>query len=169
MLTQSPEVKHMGRLLTAAVLAFTICSLSGSARADETDKLTNFTFSKMVQLPGMVLEPGQYRFAIGDPDEGRSVVKVTNADGTKQIAFLMTLPNELRDPVKDPLILFGETPAGQPDAIKAWVYPGERIGYEFIYPHDQAVTLAKRYHTSVLSKSGDKIDRVNESGDVKAR
>jgi hypothetical protein len=55
-------------------------------------------------------------------------------------------------------------PASEPDAVKAFVYPGETTGYEFVYPRDEAVRLAKRYHTGVLSKSGDKVERVNEAG-----
>jgi hypothetical protein len=150
-------------LLLAAMAAATF-SLPAPARADEANKLTNFTFSKPVQLPGVTLQPGRYRFELADPQESRRVIKVSNEDGTKQIAMLLTIQNQLRDPAKDPLVLFGETPASQPDAIKAWVYPGERIGYEFIYPHDEAVSLAKRYHTKVLSKSGDKVERVDEAG-----
>jgi hypothetical protein len=139
--------------------------LGPQARADESNKLTNFTFSKAVQLPGMHLDPGRYRFELADPVESRKVIRVSTEDGKKQIGMLLTIPITLPDPAKDAAIMFGETPSGDADAIKAWVYPGERTGYEFIYPHDQAVTLAKRYHTSVLSKHGDRIERVNENGE----
>jgi hypothetical protein len=138
--------------------------MSMPAHADEANKLTNFTFSKAVQLPGVTLQPGKYRFELADPQESRRVIKVSNEDGSKQIAMLQTIPVTLRDPAKDPIVLFGEAPAAEPDAVKAWVYPGESTGYEFVYPHDEAIRLAKRYHARVLSKSGDKVERVNESG-----
>ena len=70
--------------------------------------------------------------------------------------------NELIAPQR--VVLFTETSAGEPDAVKAFVYPGESIGYEFIYPRDEAIQIAKRHHTSVLSKSGEKIERVDENG-----
>ena len=41
-------------------------------------------------------------------------------------------------------------------AIKAWYYPGSRYGHEFIYPDDQARTIAQRTKTLVLS--GDVAD-----------
>jgi len=148
------------------MVALAALTLSAPARADESNKLTKFTFSKPIQLPGLTLPAGKYRFELADPVETRRVIKVMSEDGTKQLGMLLTIPNTLRDPAKDALVLFGESPASEPDAVKAWVYPGETIGYEFIYPHDQASTLAKRYHTSVLSKSGDKIERVNENGDA---
>ena len=36
-----------------------------------------------------------------------------------------------------------ETAKGQPSAVKTWWYPRERIGYEFIYPKEQARRLAR--------------------------
>jgi hypothetical protein len=138
--------------------------LSVRASADESNKLTYLTFTKPVQLPGLKLAPGRYRLELADPVDSRRVIKVANEDGTQQLGMLLTIQNELREPAKDPVVLFSETPAGEPDAIKAYVYPGERIGYEFIYPHDEAVTIAKRSHTSVLSKSGEKLERVDENG-----
>jgi len=153
---------RMKMLMTA--LAVATLSAWTPAAADESNKLTNFTFSKAVQLPGITLQPGKYRFELADPQSDRRVIKVSNEDGSKQLAMLQTVPNTLRDPAKDSVVMFGEAPASEPEANKAWVYPGETIGYEFVYPHDQAVTLAKRYHTRVLSKSGDKVERVNEAG-----
>jgi hypothetical protein len=136
------------------------------ARADETTKLTYLTFSNPVQLPGVTLAPGRYRFELADPVESRRVIKVATEDGKKQLGMLLTIPNTLPKPAKDSLVMFAERPSGEPEAVKAWFYPGESIGYEFIYPHDQALSIAKRHHTSVLSKSGDKIERVNENGET---
>jgi len=152
------------RILATAIVAATLGAYT-PALADEAGKLTHFTFSKPVQLPGLTLQPGRYRFELADPQDSRRVIKVSNEDGSKQIAMLLTIPSDkLGEPAKDGVVLFGEVPASEPDAIKAWIYPGERDGYEFVYPNDEATKLAKRYHTSVLSKSGDKVERVNESG-----
>src|SRR5213593_1888567 len=41
------------------------------ARADESDKLTYLTFSKSVQLPGVTLPAGRYRFQLADTQESR--------------------------------------------------------------------------------------------------
>lgn len=152
------------RTILLTTIAAAALSLSTLAGADETNKLTTFTFSQPVQLPGVTLPAGKYRFELADPQDTRRVIKVSNEDGSKQLAMLLTIPNTMRDAAKDPMVAFGEAPASEPVAVKAWVYPGERTGYEFIYPHDQAVKLAKRYHTKVLSKSGDKVERVDEAG-----
>ena len=152
------------KTITVAALASLALSVP-AARADENTKLTFLTFSKAVQLPGVTLPAGRYRFELADPVESRRVIKVQSDDGKKQLAMLLSIPNQLREPAKDPVVLFAETPEGQPDAVRAWVYPGETIGYEFIYPKDEALKIARQSHSPVWSKSGDKIERINERGE----
>ena len=72
------------------------------------------------------------------------------------------------------VILFGETPAGTPPAVQTWFYPGESIGYELVYPKDQAVKIARATHRRVLASDsnttdtkdvrGAKIGHVDENG-----
>jgi hypothetical protein len=149
-------------LCAAAVLTATVATTP--ARADESDKLTYLTFSKSVQLPGKTLPAGRYRFQLADTQESRRVIKVQSEDGKKQLAMLLSVPNQLRDSPKDPVVMFRETAEGQPDAVKSFNYPGERIGYEFVYPKAQAVIIAHRTHDRVLAKDGDKVYRVDENG-----
>ena len=146
-----------------AVTALAAC-VAAPARADESDKLTCLTFNKSVQLPGVTLPAGRYRFQLADTEESRRVIKVKSEDGKKQLAMLLTMPNQLRNIPKDPVVMFSETAQGEPDAVKSYNYPGERIGYEFIYPHAQALVIAHKTHQRVLAKDGDKIYRVDENG-----
>lgn len=46
---------------------------------------------------------------------------------------------------------FGERAAGQPEAIRAWFYPGRQWGEEFVYPKYRAVELAKLTNQPVLA------------------
>src|SRR4029434_7122843 len=46
------------------------------------------------------------------------------------------------EPASTPEVRFMETAAGMPAAIKTWWYPGERSGYEFVYPKEQARWVA---------------------------
>jgi hypothetical protein len=154
----------MRTFLGIAAVAALLLTVFAPARADENNKLTYFTFSKPFQLPGKTLPAGKYRFELADPQESRRVIKVSSEDGSKQIAMLQTVQYTMRDPAKDAIVMFGEAPASEPVAVQTFVYPGETIGFEFIYPHDEAVKLAKKYRTKVLSKQGDKLERVDESG-----
>ena len=41
------------------------------------------------------------------------------------------------------IISFEERAAGAPEAVRAWFYPGDNFGHEFVYPKVKAVELAK--------------------------
>lgn len=144
----------------AAVIAFTV----PAAHADEWNKLTYFTFSGPVQIPGATLPAGTYTFKIADILGTRHIVQIYNEDQTKIIATLLAIPNDLgEDHAADkPIVMFSETPAGQPAAVKAWFYPGRRIGDEFVYPKAQATRIAKAYHSPVLSTDRDTMGNKND-------
>lgn len=56
-----------------------------------------------------------------------------------------------------PEIRFMETAAGTPPAVKTWWYPGDRAGYEFIYPKEQARLLAKGTGQPVLIAEAERV------------
>jgi hypothetical protein len=150
--------------ILGCVLAFASL-VSIGARADENDRLTYLTFSGPVQLPGVTLAAGTYTFKLADLAGNRHVVQVfSKEESPKLITTLMTIPNQRLDPVNDTFIMFQERPAGSPQAMKAWFYPGRSIGEEFIYPKQQAVEIARVNNTSVLSSEGDTVGRVSSSG-----
>jgi len=159
----------------AALTAF----LAPAARADEFDKLTYLTFSGPVQIPGATLAPGTYMFKLADSMSDRHIVQVFDKSGGKLYATLLAIPDKRMDPPDKNIVLFAERPAGSPQAIKAWWYPGDSFGDEFVYPKSQAMKIAKDVHQPVLSMDdegssdrakmkGAKVGRVNENGEVAA-
>src|SRR5437867_4642362 len=156
------------RVLCCA-LAFAAIVAPG-ARADEHDKLTYFTFSGPVQIPGHTLPAGTYKFKLADSPSNRHIVQVFNKDGSKLYATILAIPDQRLDPSDKPVVMFKETPAGSPSAVRAWFYPGNTIGDEFVYPKEQAMKIAKATHEPVLSitdqsnmKSAE-VTRVDEHG-----
>jgi hypothetical protein len=139
-------------LCGAAILA---ACLAPAAHADEWTKLTYFTFSAPVEMPGMVLPAGSYKFELADPDATRRVVRISEKEGGKIQGIFLSIPDRKLEPSDKPIVMFRETPAGAPEAVKAWFYPGETTGYEFVYPHDQALKIAKATHASVLTAKGE--------------
>lgn len=125
------------------------------AGADEWNKLTILTFSGPVAVPGMTLPAGTYRFQLADPESGRRVVKISNEDGSKAYGIFLSIPNERLKPADRPVVMFNEAPAGMPPAVKLWFYPAETFGYEFVYPRNQALQLARANHEAVLAWEND--------------
>jgi hypothetical protein len=138
----------MKALRTARLLFFSIsvlllitwAHLSGS----ELNKLTFFTFSAPVEIPGgKVLPAGTYAFKVLDTNGNRDIVQILNGDQTRVYATVITIPNYRPNPTDKAIVEFAETPSGGPAAIKEWFYPGDTAGWEFVYPKNRAVELAK--------------------------
>ena len=124
---------------------------TSTARADEWDKKTILTFSQPVEIPGHVLPAGTYMFKLNDTMSDRHIVQVFNADGSQIIATVMAIPNSRLTATDETVIRFHEMRAGSPEAIRAWFYPGNTVGQEFVYSKRRALVLARAEKASVPS------------------
>src|SRR5581483_5978816 len=131
-----------------------------AARGDEWNKKTILTFSQPVEIPGHVLPAGTYTFQLADSSADRHIVRVFNADGSKILATVMTIPDYRLKATDETVIKFGEVPRGAPEAIRAWFYPGNTVGQEFVYPKARATELAKVTKTVVPAVMSDVADDV---------
>jgi hypothetical protein len=128
-----------------------VCLTAATVSAQPVDKRTTFTFSGPVALPGVTLPAGQYLFRLPDPVGASRVVQVLDAEGRKPLGMFFTIPAERIESASMPEVRFMETASGRPHAIRTWWYPGERSGYEFIFPKDQARQLAMGASQPVLT------------------
>jgi hypothetical protein len=135
----------------ACSVALLACVMATPSTAQTLDKRTLFTFSGPVSMPGVTLPAGQYLFRLANPESGRNVVQVLNADGTKPYGMFFAMRAERLDPASTAEVRFMETATSMPAAIKTWWYPGERSGYEFVYPKEQARRLAQSATQPVLT------------------
>lgn len=140
-----------------AVAIATLCAvglfsvLASRAAADEFDKKTIVTFNSPVEIPGKALPAGTYVFKLLDSQANRNIVQIFDKDEKKLYATMLAIPDYRLKPSDKPVIMFDERPSGSPPAIRAWFYPGDDYGQQFVYPHDRAVELAKSTNQNVLS------------------
>jgi hypothetical protein len=130
--------------------------LTPSAKADDWNRKTVITFSGPVEIPGVhltgwgVLPAGTYVFKILDSQSDRHIVQIFNKDETEIYATVLAIPNYRLKATDKTVVTFTERPAGEPEALRAWFYPGRNWGEEFVYPKARAVVLAKTANTPVL-------------------
>jgi hypothetical protein len=144
----------MNRMKTRVMLFVGLGLLGGivqRAAADDFDKKTVFTFSGPVEIPGQVLSAGTYVFKLADSSSDRNIVQVFNKDETHLYGTFLAIPDYRIKPAGKTIITFEERPAGSPEAVKAWFYPGENYGRDFVYPKPKATALAKANNTPVPS------------------
>jgi LPXTG-motif cell wall-anchored protein len=155
---KSWEEMHMKFVKTIfAVFALTLLSatLSIGARADEWNKKTVMTFSQPVEIPGQILPAGTYTFVLLDSPADRHIVQIFNADGSHIIATVLAINNYRLKPSGDTVVKFAERSGDNPEALKAWFYPGDNFGQEFVYPKQRALELAVIVKEPVPALSAD--------------
>jgi hypothetical protein len=130
--------------------------LAPAARADDWNRKTVITFSGPVEIPGVhlkgwgVLPAGTYVFKIVDSQSDRHIVQIFSKDEKTVYATILAIPNYRLKATSKTVITFRERPAGEPEALRAWFYPGRNWGEEFVYPKSKAIEIAQSANTAVL-------------------
>lgn len=125
-----------------------------TASADDWNRKTVVTFSGPVEVPGVGqhnLPAGKYVFKILDSQSDRHIVQIFNQDETQVLTTVLAIPNYRLKTTDKTVITFRERPAGQPEALRAWFYPGRAWGEEFVYEKSRALELAKETNSPVLA------------------
>jgi len=124
----------MNKLIKIA--AFTtvgaVAMMLPQAKADAWDQKTVVTFSGPVEIPGRVLSAGTYVFKLANIVSDRNIVQVFNKDETRLYSTFLARPDYRLKPSEKPIITLEEGAAGVPEALKAWFYPGDNYGHEFV-------------------------------------
>jgi hypothetical protein len=144
-------LRGLGIVLCLAVLCVLVVS---SARADNWNRKTVITFSAPIEVPGVGqhnLPAGTYVFKILDSQSDRHIVQIFNKDETQVLTTILAIPNYRLKTTDKTVITFRERPAGEPEALRAWFYPGHEWGEEFVYAKPRAIELAKEANTPVLA------------------
>ena len=141
---------------TVCCIAVMGAVVAPGAKADDWNRKTTITFSGPVEIPGVhltgwgVLPAGTYVFKILDSQSDRHIVQIFNQEETMIYATILAIPNYRLKATDKTVITFTERPAGEPEALRAWFYPGRNWGEEFVYPKAKAIELAKASNTPVL-------------------
>jgi hypothetical protein len=143
------------RVVLVALALFLLIGLAWSpAKADEWSKKTVLTFTQPVEIPGgKVLPAGSYTFKLFDSHTYRHIVEIWNEDGSELLATILAIPNYRLEPTGETVIKFEERPGTAPSALRAWFYPGDLFGQEFVYPKARAVQLAQASHEIVPAET----------------
>jgi hypothetical protein len=144
-------LKGLGIALCLAVLCLLVVT---TAKADDWNRKTVITFSGPFEVPGVGqhnLPAGTYVFKILDSQSDRHIVQIFNQDETQVLTTILAIPNYRLKTTDKTVITFRERPAGEPEALRAWFYPGHEWGEEFVYAKSRAIELAKETNTPVLA------------------
>src|SRR5206468_6112917 len=137
-------VAALGAMFAAGIAVY-------RAQADQWDKKTILTIDQPIQVTETLLEPGQYVLKLADSNSDRHIVQIFNSDQTHIIDTVLAVPNYRLQPRGHSRFAFWETPPGTAKALRAWFYPGDNFGQEFLYPKHLAM-LASTARPLVLQQ-----------------
>ncbi len=141
---------------TVFCMALIGLAVAPGVKADDWNRKTIINFSAPVEIPGVhlkgwgILPAGTYVFKIVDSKSDRHIVQIFSADEKTIYATILAIPNTRLVATDKTVITFRERPAGQPEALRAWFYPGRTSGEEFVYAKSKAMEIATTTKTPVL-------------------
>jgi len=141
-------------LATGLCVAVLCLVAAPKARADARDHKTIITFGGPVEVPGVgqhILPAGTYIFQLLDSPSDRHIVQILSEDGTHVFTTILAIPNLRLKTTEKTVMTFRERPAGDPEALKAWFFPGHEWGEQFVYERQRAIELAKVNREVILS------------------
>jgi hypothetical protein len=145
------QFKVVAMIFCLSLVALTFLA---SAKADEWNRKTKVTFSGPVEVPGVgaqTLPAGTYVFKIVNSLTDRHIVQIFNLAEDHVYTTILAIPNFRLRATDKTVMTFRERAEGQPEAIRAWFYPGRNWGEEFVYPKFRALELAKVVNEPVLA------------------
>jgi hypothetical protein len=125
--------------------------LGASPASAEKEWRSPLTLGEPTEIPGTVLEPGKYLVRVLDVNEPRKVVQFMNAEETKVFATVMGVPNYRVTVTGEGQFIYFQRAAGRPQALKAWFYPVNNFGIEFVYPKVEAIEIAESSRQNVFA------------------
>jgi hypothetical protein len=146
-------MKHTFRTIIIAAVSLMGSTFIPLLKADESDLKTTITIDQSIDIQGTVLPPGSYVIKLLDSSADRHIVQIFNVDQKHLIATVLAIPAYRQHPGNTDF-QFYPTPAGQPQALHTWFYPGDEFGFEFRASHMEALALARLRQAKATTSSG---------------
>ncbi len=138
------------RFLSLVIPVALLASIVVPVNARAVHSTQNFTLSEKLQIPGAVLQPGDYTFSVEDRLQDRAIVRITSADGKKHFLALTVPDAKLPHANADGLIFFSSVDSRK-QVLRGWKCPDCRAGLEFVYPKAEAAKITDASAESILA------------------
>jgi hypothetical protein len=150
----------------AAVAIFGLALFNPALKADEYNRQTVITISQPLEVPGVVLVPGTYVMRLFNSSSDRHIVQFMTEDRKQQLALTFAVSAERIRPTGKTVLTMYEGTRDAPPALRTWFYPGDVVGQEFLYPHEQALRISARTKTTVPEVETAQAESTKESAEV---
>ena len=139
--------------LHRVIIAIAASALAGAWPARAQDVERPVTVNAAVELPGAVLQPGEYSFTRTTAGEDRVLIRVyEQRDDARVITTMLGVQADAELAVAGGALIPFETTEGDgPAPVRYWVDTNGSRTYELVYPKDRATAIAHMTGARVLS------------------
>jgi hypothetical protein len=140
--------EKMHSRISLLVLALLVPSTVPAWSADKPS--AQFNVSEPTLIPGATLQPGTYSIQVVDHLQDRFVLGVDGKGGTSHTLFIAVPSKSLKKTGSSGAIPWNTAASGKA-ALRGFDFGKSSAALEFVYPKDDAVSLAKANGTPVLA------------------
>jgi hypothetical protein len=144
-------MKHFQKSSMMLIGGLLLTGAAFNANADEWNKKTYITISQSIEVPGAILPPGRYVFKLLDSQSNRHIVQILNDRENHVYCTHLAIPKERMEPADKTILTFYEVPGSAPEPVRAWFYPGDLIGQEFVYPKARMAEILAAMNKSPIT------------------
>ncbi len=112
--------------------------------------IQSITVKQDLQVPGAILNPGEYTFSVEDRLQDRAIVRIAARQNDKYYFLLSTPSAKLRTAPGSGLILF-RSGSNKRQILRGWMCPGCSVALELAYPKAEAAKVTNECGQSVLA------------------
>ena len=120
--------------LTLGCLLLCVTLTTPPVNASQWDKKVVVTFDQDTEIPGLVLPAGTYVFKLAPINSSCNIVQVWDETESQLYSTLITVREYATETPDTAYFLLDNSQEGYPPAVVSWFYPGENMGWSFIYP-----------------------------------
>lgn len=146
----------MTKTTRAVAAAFAVLLMLAPAALGQYEKTkSTLVIADRVEVPGAILEPGNYLVRIADTQANRNVIVFQSADGTKTFATTIATPHRGAKAPSQTEFTFYPTASGEPRVLRSWFASDDPNGQDFYYPAERAAQLRTSTHEEVPVATAD--------------
>lgn len=155
--------------LLVCCLSVLVGLMTASATAQTWETRVRFSLNTKLEVPGAILEPGNYVMRVLNDTANRAYVQFLNDREDEVITTALTVPHGRLNATEEARYTVYERPKGLPEVLKSFYLQEEFGGHDFVYPSSERLQLTSNQvrHVNSLallsqpgsSRTGSKAER----------
>ncbi|MGA7614873.1 MAG: hypothetical protein WBX15_06800 [Thermoanaerobaculia bacterium] len=151
-------MRAAGKILALSALALIFCVISTPSAFATIPEGSYLRTTEPIDIGGTILPPGVYVIRVLPAIENRNLLQVTNEDGSKIFATVLSIPHaypEMVSPQSTEYVFYPTTTG--PRALRTWFAPDSASGggHDIVYPQQRAIELASTVKEPVVAYAAE--------------